>query len=101
MDDFRDLRWAPLKPKFIDYPNAQFMMLGEAQGHLGKGDKTEEKAPEQEDAGEELEHLEGEDEIRAEALNGKLTLVAQLWSDLAGVYPTLLPGTFFFLSGSV
>ncbi|EZG08737.1 hypothetical protein H106_02109 [Trichophyton rubrum CBS 735.88] len=69
MDDFRDLRWVPLKPKFIDYPNAQFMMLGEAQGHLGKGGKTEGKAPEQEDAGEELEHLEGEDEIRAEALD--------------------------------
>ncbi|EFR02863.1 hypothetical protein MGYG_05864 [Nannizzia gypsea CBS 118893] len=69
MDDFRDLRWVPLEPKFIDYPNAQFMMLGEAQGHLGKGGMTEGKALEQEDAGEELEHLELENEIRAGSLN--------------------------------
>ncbi|KAM5433006.1 hypothetical protein McanMca71_006497 [Microsporum canis] len=68
MDDFRDLRWVPLQPKLIDYPNAQFMMLGEAQGRLGKGGKTEEKAPGEENAGEELENLEHEDEIRAGSL---------------------------------
>ncbi|KAK2823845.1 hypothetical protein FQN49_007562, partial [Arthroderma sp. PD_2] len=69
VDDFRNLRWVPLEPKFIDYPNAQFMMLGEAQGRLGKGGMTEERAPGEENAGEELENLEHEDEIRADSLD--------------------------------
>lgn len=82
MDDFRDLRWVPLQPKLIDYPNAQFMMLGEAQGRLGKGGKTEEKAPGEENAGEELENLEHEDEIRAGSLEGKLTYTLYLQGDV-------------------
>ncbi|EEP82724.1 predicted protein [Uncinocarpus reesii 1704] len=65
LDDFRDLRWVPLEPKFIDYPNAQFLMIGEAQGELAKGGMTETKQGETEEAGEELEQLEHENEIRA------------------------------------
>ncbi|KAI1912359.1 hypothetical protein LOZ53_005891 [Ophidiomyces ophidiicola] len=62
----RNLRWVPLEPRFLDYPNAQFLMIGEAQG---KGGLTEEdQSREKELAGEELELLEHENELRASPL---------------------------------
>lgn len=72
MDKFRDLRWVPLEPEFIDYPNAQFLMIGEAHDGLGKAAIAEPggKTPEQEEPGEELEKLEHENEDRIEALSG-------------------------------
>ncbi|EAS28955.3 uncharacterized protein CIMG_07701 [Coccidioides immitis RS] len=68
LDGFRDLRWVPLEPKFINYPNAQFLMIGEARGELGKGGMTENKPSEKVEAGEELEQLEHENEVRASPL---------------------------------
>ncbi|KAI2088823.1 hypothetical protein LOZ36_002052 [Ophidiomyces ophidiicola] len=66
LDDMRNLRWVPLEPRFLDYPNAQFLMIGEAQG---KGGLTEEdQSREKELAGEELELLEHENELRASPL---------------------------------
>lgn len=70
LKEFQDLRWVPMQPKFMDYPNAQFLMIGEAQDKLGKGGMTEEKAPEEEEAAEELENLEHENEVRAHPLKG-------------------------------
>ena len=72
MDELRDLRWVPLQPKFIDYPNAQFLILGEAQDDLGKGGETEGEEG-KEKAGEEVEMLEHENEVRSYPLRGKLS----------------------------
>ena len=72
MDELRDLRWAPLQPKFIDYPNAQFLILGEAQGDLGKGGISEGEEG-KESAGDEVEMLEHENEVRAYPLRGKVS----------------------------
>ncbi|KAJ5111264.1 hypothetical protein N7532_001799 [Penicillium argentinense] len=70
-EKFGDLRWVPLEPEFIEYPNAQFLMIGEAQDTLGKAATAEgAKKAHEEEPGEELEKLERENEERVEALQG-------------------------------
>lgn len=77
-EKFADYRWVPLEPVFIDYPNAQFLMIGEAQDELGKAATAEPggKKENEEQPGEELEKLEHENEERIEALQGKLLQLA-------------------------
>ncbi|KAJ5768449.1 hypothetical protein N7533_001032 [Penicillium manginii] len=93
-DKFGDLRWIPLEPEFIDYPNAQFLMIGEAQDTLGKAATAEEgaKQPHEEEPGQELERLERENEQRVEALQGNETVYRDLGLD-AQKY-TSLPTTW-------
>lgn len=71
-EKFADLRWVPLEPEFINYPNAQFLMIGEAQDELGKAAVAEVggKEPHQQEPGEELEKFESENEERIETLKG-------------------------------
>lgn len=66
------MRWVPLEPELIDYPNAQFLMIGSAQDDLGRAASAEPdgKKPEQEQPGEELEKMETENEHRVDALKG-------------------------------
>ncbi|PGH23811.1 hypothetical protein AJ80_02059 [Polytolypa hystricis UAMH7299] len=80
LDQFHDLRWVPMQPQFIDYPNAQFLLIGEAQGDLGKGGITEEKDKEagKAEPSEELETLEHENEVRAYPLRGDDTVFDDL-----------------------
>lgn len=82
-NEFRSLRWAPLKPDHLNYESCQFLMIGEgkdgmekateAQKDDTKNDKMEPK--------EELEKLEGEDEIRVEHLKGDDAIFADLGTD--------------------
>ena len=66
----------PLEPEFIEYPNAQFLMIGEAQDTLGKAATAEgDKQPHEKEPGQELEQLERENEQRVEALQGKQNLL--------------------------
>ncbi|KAJ5766930.1 uncharacterized protein N7511_004546 [Penicillium nucicola] len=89
LDKFGDLRWVPLQPEFLDYPNAQFLMIGEAQNSLGKAATSQgEKLPHEEEPGEELEKLEGENEERISALQGDATVYQDLGFD-ANSYPKL------------
>ena len=71
-EKFHDLRWVPTEPKFINYPNAQFLMIGEAHDSLGKAATAEpgDKEADEEQPGEELEKLERGNEERIEALDG-------------------------------
>lgn len=57
----------------MDYPNAQFLMIGEAQDSLGKAATAEAggKQAHEIQPGEELENLEQENEDRINALDGK------------------------------
>ncbi|KAE8382883.1 hypothetical protein BDV26DRAFT_277804 [Aspergillus bertholletiae] len=87
-EKFQDHRWAPLTPEFIDYPNAQFLMIGRTTNDPGKagtaesdGKPSEEAQPE-----EELEKLEGENEERVESLNGDDSVYNDLGLD-ASKYP--------------
>lgn len=71
-EEFGNLRWIPLKPEFIDYPNAQFLMIGSAHGDLGRAASTEseKKKPQEEKPGEEVEQMELENQSRVDALKG-------------------------------
>ncbi|KAG9790873.1 hypothetical protein KCU88_g1222, partial [Aureobasidium melanogenum] len=77
LDEFGSLRWKPLEPKYLDYPNAQVLIIG---GHWDKAteqrpkDDRENNAPPE----EELEKLEGEDEIRVKHLKGDDAVFADL-----------------------
>jgi hypothetical protein len=62
----------PSQPKHLDYPNAQILLIGEGQGDVEKATKPQ---PDDEKEGkempiEEMEKLEGEDEIRVKHLKG-------------------------------
>lgn len=95
MEKFGDLRWAPAEPEFLDYPNAQFLMVGERQEELGKAGIAETgKEPHQKQPGEELEQLEEENEERMEHLDGNhavfedLGLDAQKYADIPTTWET-------------
>ncbi len=71
LDEFRSLRWKPLEPKYLDYQNTQFLLIGESHHY----DKAVEQRPKDERQGnappeEEMEKLEGENEIRIKHLKG-------------------------------
>lgn len=68
MSDFRGLAWMPIhKSQYLDYANAQLLLIGESPEKFSGGEQSEKKeSPEKE-----LERLEGEDEIRVDALHGE------------------------------
>ncbi|KAL1983112.1 hypothetical protein VTN96DRAFT_442 [Rasamsonia emersonii] len=88
MEKFADLRWVPAEPELLDYPNAQFLMIGEAQDNLGKGGISEAggKEPNQEQPGEVLEKFEDENLGRIESLKGDHSVYEDLGMD-AKKYP--------------
>lgn len=76
-EKFADYRWVPLEPDFIEYPNAQVLMIGEAQGELGKAATAEPdgKREYEEQPGQELDKLGHENEERIESLQGTSPLL--------------------------
>lgn len=72
MDEFRSLRWMPLQTKHLDYVKTQFLLIGEGQGDVGKATQlqAQDKEHGKEEPIEEMEKLEGEDEIRVKHLKG-------------------------------
>jgi hypothetical protein len=75
IDDFRNLSWMPIhNSTYLDYPNAQILLIGEGQDKFGaavkpaEGDKDKDKETPQ----EEIEMLEDEDQLRVEHLHGML-----------------------------
>ncbi|KAF2402315.1 hypothetical protein EJ06DRAFT_554972 [Trichodelitschia bisporula] len=78
---FGRLSWMPIpEANFLDYPNAQILLIGEAQNGFGhaveptKEDEKQSKATPQ----EELETLENEGQIRIEGLGGSDAIFAGL-----------------------
>lgn len=72
IEKFRGLRWIPLEPEFIDYANAQFILIG-SSGDFEHGtmpQKDDERA-EKDTPAEEMENLAEENGIRIEHLKGK------------------------------
>ena len=80
IDEFRGLRWMPATPKFLDYANTQFLLIGEGQGDVSKAlepsSKDEKHGKEKPE--EEMEKLENEDELRVTHLNGDDTIFDDL-----------------------
>ncbi|KAF2687889.1 tetrapyrrole biosynthesis, uroporphyrinogen III synthase [Lentithecium fluviatile CBS 122367] len=69
VEEFRGLAWSEVKPKYLDYPNAQFLLIGEKLDHAAEP-TTKDKKHGREAPKEELEKLEHEDELRVEHLQG-------------------------------
>jgi hypothetical protein len=81
IDGFRGLSWMPIhESKYLDYPNAQILLIGEGQDKFGAAVEATEadKKKDKETPQEELEKLENEDQLRVEHLHGlsrSLTLI--------------------------
>ena len=80
LEDFHGLRWKGLQPRHLEYPNAQFLLIGEAGGELGKAveasaadEKHDKETPE-----EEIQWLEDEDSHRTGQLSGEDTIFEDL-----------------------
>lgn len=73
VDEFRSLRWMPTQPKHLDYANTNMLLIGESGG-LDKATEvqTEDEKKDTDTPLEEMEKLEGEDEIRVKHLKGNL-----------------------------
>ncbi|KAH7410371.1 tetrapyrrole biosynthesis, uroporphyrinogen III synthase [Phaeosphaeria sp. MPI-PUGE-AT-0046c] len=69
IEEFRGLAWTEVKPKYLDHPYCQILLIGE---HMEKGVEptTKDKKHEKETPQEELEKLEHEDELRVKHLHG-------------------------------
>ncbi|KAH7363679.1 hypothetical protein BKA66DRAFT_611826 [Pyrenochaeta sp. MPI-SDFR-AT-0127] len=69
IEEFRNLAWSEVKPKYLDYPYCQILLIGEnidkAVEPTKKDQKNDKETPQ-----EELEKLEHEDELRVQHLNG-------------------------------
>lgn len=77
IDDFRGLAWMPIhKAEYLDYPNAQILLIGEGEDKFGQALEATDKDKKdgnKESAEEELEKLEDEDQIRIDHLHGSRT----------------------------
>lgn len=72
LEKFKDYRWIPTEPEFLDYPNAQFLMIGSAQSQLGRaGGAHVDDTGVKKDPADELGQLEEENEERVESLSGR------------------------------
>ncbi|KAI1758929.1 hypothetical protein GGR53DRAFT_192013 [Hypoxylon sp. FL1150] len=90
LDGFRALRWTATEPKHLDYPNTQFLLIGESSGLEKATEPQKEQKKDQEKPIEELEKLEDEDTHRMEGLQGDDS--AAIFADLharAQDYPKL------------
>jgi hypothetical protein len=81
MSDFRDLRWMPLKPEILDYANAQVLLIGEDVNKALEGLPRDERDGKEEPK-EEMEKLEGEDEVRVKHLKGEFGCFARDWASV-------------------
>lgn len=81
LSEFDGHPWMPLnKAEYLNYPNAQILLIGvsedKVEGTLEPTDKD--RHGEKETSKEELEKLEGEDQIRVERLHGDETVFDDL-----------------------
>lgn len=81
-EKLKGYRWRPTEPEFLDYPNAQFLMIGSAHGHLGKaGEAHIDDKDIKEDPSQELDQLEGENEERVDSLSGDHSIFEELGAE--------------------
>ncbi|KAI5837350.1 hypothetical protein DFP73DRAFT_487405 [Morchella snyderi] len=74
MEEFRGLKWGALEPKHLDYKHAEVLFIGESGSEVpGEG--------KHEGTSDEMEKLEGEDEVRVRHLEGDEAIFADLELD--------------------
>ncbi|KAF2258107.1 hypothetical protein CC78DRAFT_145693 [Lojkania enalia] len=69
VEEFRGLAWTEVKPKYLDYPNTQILLIGENTKHAVEATQKDKKHGKGEPK-RELERLEHEDELRVNHLHG-------------------------------
>jgi uroporphyrinogen-III synthase len=92
LEEFHDLRWIPVhKAEYLNYANAQFLLIGKGGDRLNKALEPNNKDKEdgKETAEEELKKLEGEDLIRVEQMDGDAAIFEDLHIDKRN-YPDVL-----------
>ncbi|KAL5374307.1 hypothetical protein DPSP01_012046 [Paraphaeosphaeria sporulosa] len=72
-EEFRGLAWSEVKPKYLDYPNTQILLIGEHTDNAVQA-TTKDQKHDKDTPKEELEKLEHEDELRVEHLHGRSAL---------------------------
>jgi uroporphyrinogen-III synthase len=74
IEEFRGLAWTEVKPNYLDYANAQILLIGHSNNsELGKAVEPTSKNQKNDDKEtplEEIEKLEHEDELRVQHLHG-------------------------------
>ncbi|KAL9094365.1 MAG: hypothetical protein Q9165_003215 [Trypethelium subeluteriae] len=78
MEEFGGLRWTPAAPRFLDYANAQFLLIGESDVSKALEPSTKDEKHGKEKPEEEMEALEGEDKLRVKHLSGDDTVFDDL-----------------------
>lgn len=92
LEEFHDLRWVPVhKTEYLNYANTQFLLIGTGGDRLNKTlePADREKEGDKETPEEELEKLEGEDQIRVEQMDGDAVIFEDLHMDKSK-YPDVL-----------
>ncbi|KAK1764964.1 hypothetical protein QBC33DRAFT_545359 [Phialemonium atrogriseum] len=89
-EEFRDLRWMPSLPKHLDFPNTQFILIGESSGIEKATEPQKDQKEGEQDPKEEIEQLEEEDLERMKNISSNDS--ARIYEDLhadAKQYPKL------------
>lgn len=89
-EEFRDLRWMPSLPKHLDFPNTQFILIGESSGIEKATEPQKDQKEGEQDPKEEIEQLEEEDleRMRNISSNDSARIFEDLHAD-AKQYPKL------------
>lgn len=70
IEEFRNLAWTEVKPKYLDYEYCQILLIGENIDKAVEPTKKDQKH-DKETPQEEIDKLEHEDELRIQHLHGK------------------------------
>ena len=74
IEKFRGLRWAPASPEFMNYANAQMLLIAESDPENALNDPQQDSKDEHKSPYEELERLEEEDEARIQNMQGMIIM---------------------------
>ena len=72
IEKFRGLRWAPAEPEYMNYENAQMLLIAGSDPENELADPPKDSNDEHKSPYEELERLEHEDEARIQNMQGKI-----------------------------
>ena len=70
IEKFRGLRWAAAEPEYMNYENAQMLLIAESDPESSLAASSKDDSDEYKSPYEELERLEHEDETRMQNMQG-------------------------------
>lgn len=99
IEEFRGLAWSEVKPNYLDYANAQILLIGE-NTDKGVEATTKDQKHDKEAPKEELDRLEHEDELRVEHLHGKCVGGLRKICGLAKLRQVMIPSSTILRSAA-